>query len=163
MKKGIALLFLLVLLPVSANASAEYVTRGDMLIALWETSGGFPYEANTHFIDIGHDDDCSASAAWAYDEGLIQGVGNDRFAPERFITREEAAALLRRYAAWKDWDVGSLSNLAACNDYEGCSPWAGDALYWAIELRLLDWSDQGLLFPSGPLTQSQLQFALSCF
>ncbi|MCL2843802.1 MAG: S-layer homology domain-containing protein, partial [Oscillospiraceae bacterium] len=34
--------------------------------------------------------------AWAYHEGLVQGIGGDRFAPNALITREQLAAMLVR-------------------------------------------------------------------
>lgn len=35
---------------------------------------------------------------WAYEKGIVQGVGNHIFAPERAVTREEIALILQNYA-----------------------------------------------------------------
>lgn len=36
--------------------------------------------------------------AWAYEKGIVLGVGNHLFAPERAVTREEMALILHNYA-----------------------------------------------------------------
>lgn len=35
---------------------------------------------------------------WAYGKGIVQGIGNGRFAPDRAITRQEMAVILQNYA-----------------------------------------------------------------
>ena len=35
---------------------------------------------------------------WAYKQGIISGIGNGKFAPERMVTREEIALILQNYA-----------------------------------------------------------------
>ena len=90
------------------------------------------------------------------------GTGGLLFTPDRPITREEAAILLRRYAARLGRDV-SFPEIARCNDFEDISPWADNSLYWATGTGLIGWSEGGRLDPQGTLTQAQLDAILTRF
>ena len=122
-----ALLLLTLLLPAAAAAQSP-VTRAQFVAALWTCSGAVPYDANGPFSDVNPNSPGATAVAWAYDLGIVRGTGGTLFVPDRPITREEAAVLLRRYAAHLGRDTFLPSGVAACNDFEGISPWADDLL-----------------------------------
>ena len=105
----------------------------------------------------------ATAVAWAYDLGIVRGTGGTLFVPDRPITREEAAVLLRRYAAHLGRDTFLPSGVAACNDFEGISPWADDSLYWAAGIGLLAWGADGRPEPQGTLSPEELEQALARF
>ena len=149
-----ALLLLTLLVPAAAAVEAP-VTRAQFVSALWTWAGALPAAGAQPFSDVPENAPWEPAVCWAHDQGLIQGTGGLLFTPDRPITREEAAILLRRYAASVGRDV-SFPEIARCNDYEGISPWADDSLYWATGTGLMDWSEGGRLDPQGTLTQAQL-------
>ena len=157
-----ALLLLTLLLPAAAAAQSP-VTRAQFVAALWTCSGAVPYDANGPFSDVNPNSPGATAVAWAYDLGIVRGTGGTLFVPDRPITREEAAVLLRRYAAHLGRDTFLPSGVAACNDFEGISPWADDSLYWACDAGVLPWSPGGRLDPSGTLTQAQTADIFSAF
>ena len=150
-----ALLLLLLLTLPTARAQAAAVTRGSFLNALWEHAGAVPYDATPVFSDVEREDPWATAVGWAAAQGLVQGTGSGRFEPDRPITREEAAVLLRRWAALQGRDTFLPDGVAACNDYADISPWADDSLYWAADTGLLAWSPGGRLDPSGTLTPKE--------
>ena len=160
MRRSLFCLFLcLSLFPFPARADGETVTRGEFLLLVWQSWGGVPYDRTAHpFSDLSSRDDLSQAAGWAYDAGLIYGVGGGLFEPERPITREECAALLRRSDARLGRDTWLPDGAAACNDNDGISPWADDSLYWACITGRLPWLD-GRLAPSAFV---DLETALGC-
>ena len=87
----------------------------------------------------------------------MRGTGGTLFVPDRPITREEAAVLLRRYAVHLGLDTFLPSGVAACNDFEGISPWADDSLYWAAGIGLLAWGADGRPEPQGTLSPEELE------
>ena len=147
-----ALLLLTLLLPAAAAAQSP-VTRVQFVAALWTCSGAVPYDANGPFSDVNPNSPGATAVAWAYDLGIVRGTGGTLFVPDRPITREEAAVLLRRYAVHLGRDTFLPSGVAACNDFEGISPWADDSLYWAAGIGLLAW---GYSLSSGALVSSLL-------
>ena len=102
-----ALLLLTLLLPAAAAAQSP-VTRAQFVAALWTCSGAVPYDANGPFSDVNPNSPGATAVAWAYDLGIVRGTGGTLFVPDRPITREEAAVLLRRYAALSAQRSGRL-------------------------------------------------------
>ena len=141
--------------PDSAITRAEFVT-------IVNRAFGYTRTGEMPFTDVKSSDWYADDVSIAYNVGYIQGTSENTFAPERSITREEAAILLRRYAARLGRDV-SFPEIARCNDYEDISPWADDSLYWATGTGLIDWSEGGRLDPQGTLTQTQLDTILTRF
>lgn len=165
MKRMLAfLLTVLILLSAMPSALAQSaVSRGEFVQALWELWGSVPYEDTFTFSDLPHDTPYTSAVCWAHDLGLVLGVGGGRFAPERPITREEAALFLRRAAAHIGRDTATISNTALCNDYADISPWADDSLYWATESGLIHWAEGGLRAPNGTLTPDEAAAILQRF
>lgn len=157
-----ALLLLTLLLP-SAVAAEPAVSRARFVYALWVGAGALPYRGDAPFTDVPLELEEAPAICWAYDLGVVRGTGGNLFTPQRPITREEAAVLLRRYAACLGRDTFYPEGVAACNEYEGISPWADDSLYWAAGTGLMDWSPTGELDPAGTLTHQQLRTVLSRF
>jgi len=50
------------------------------------------------FTDVPEDSWYGSAVAWAAANGITSGVGGNRFAPDDNVTREQAAAILLRYA-----------------------------------------------------------------
>lgn len=157
-----ALLLLTLLLPAAAAAQSP-VTRAQFVAALWTCSGAVPYDANGPFSDVNPNSPGATAVAWAYDLGIVRGTGGTLFVPDRPITREEAAVLLRRYAAHLGRDTFLPGGAAACNDFEDISPWADDSLYWATAVGLLEWSEGGRLAPQEYVSADELERTLSRF
>ncbi len=167
MRHCAALFFVLLLFSPVVRASGDApVSRAQFAAALWAGLGAIPFDANSSFPDVSPSDENAAAISWLSSEGLIQGTGCGLFSPERPITREEAAVLLRRTARWLEWPPEATftpDGLAGCNDYEGISPWADDSLYWTCTTGLMDWSPGGLLDPQGTLSSASLADILERF
>ena len=69
---------------------------------------------------------------WAADCGLVNGVSATSYAPGKYITREQIAAILYRYAKFKGEDVTCEADMSAYPDTDEISNYAVDAVYWAV-------------------------------
>ena len=54
-------------------------------------------EQTASFVDVQPSDYFASGAAWAQANGLVKGVGDDRFAPDNPISREEMCVLMDRF------------------------------------------------------------------
>lgn len=118
------------------------VSRGEALLLLWQSAGAAPYDKTAHpFTDLMGRDGLAQAAGWAYELGLVKGVGDGLFAPDRPMTREELATLLRRNDALLGRDTWLPDGAAGCNDYADISPWADDSLYWACIMGRMEWKN----------------------
>lgn len=55
---------------------------------------------------------------WAADNDIVYGIGNDMFAPNRSVTREETAAIIYRYLKEEaNEDISSFNDISTVSDY----------------------------------------------
>ncbi len=75
------------------------MTRGMLVTALGRLAGVDvkAYTTNS-FTDVKTDSAFFPYIEWAYKNGVVQGIGNQQFAPDRAITREEIAVIFANYA-----------------------------------------------------------------
>jgi len=69
------------------------------------------YSANS-FTDVSKDKYYTTYIEWAYSKGIVQGIGNQQFAPDRAVTREEIAVIFANYTKATDYKL-PINNDAA--------------------------------------------------
>jgi len=84
-----------------------------------------------------------SSVMSAYGFGAVNGMGNGTFAPEKTITRQEAAVLVSRLAEkcgmTVDYDDTAARNvLSQFGDYRTCGDWAKEGLAFCYANGILD-------------------------
>ena len=93
---------------------------------------------------------------WAADNGIVNGVGGDSFAPNRTITREEFAAIMYRYTKFKNVECDTTADLSAYPDGGEVSSWAKEAMAWAVGEGLISGKPGGLLAPQDTITRAEV-------
>ena len=75
------------------------MTRGMLVTALGRLAGvdAKAYNKNS-FTDVKADSSFRPYIEWAYSKSIVQGIGNNQFAADRAITREEIAVIFANYA-----------------------------------------------------------------
>ena len=77
----------------------QAITRGVLAAALGRLAAiDVNAYKNNSFSDVKADNGYRPYMEWANEKGIIQGKGNNQFAPDQAVTREEAAAILLSYA-----------------------------------------------------------------
>ena len=133
------------------------MTRAMLVTVLWRYAGS-PKGGTNRFTDVASGQWYTEAVAWAAANGVVNGVGNNRFDPEGKITREQMAAILYRYAK-QPQTSGSLSSFP---DASRVSGYATDAMRWTVEQKIIGGSD-GKLDPQGNATRSQVAAILMRF
>lgn len=77
--------------------------------------------------DVGKDKWYSNAIRWATKKGIISGVGEGRFEPEAYVTREQMAAMLYRYTAYRQNQLSS-KKITPFEDAADISPWAVESV-----------------------------------
>ncbi|MBQ4565156.1 MAG: S-layer homology domain-containing protein, partial [Oscillospiraceae bacterium] len=91
--------------------------------------------------------------------GVVNGIGENRFDPEGKITREQLAAILYRYAKVAGEDVSATADLTGFPDADSISPYAAEALSWAVAEGLINGNKEGdvtYLAPLASATRAQV-------
>lgn len=106
------------------------MTRGMLVTVLWRLDGETAPKTATTFTDVDANAYYADAVAWAAESGIVNGIGGNKFDPEGNVTREQIAAILFRYAAFKGVDTAARADLTAFPDAEKTSAYARDALSW---------------------------------
>ena len=170
--RGLTLALVLVLvltLALPAMAAGEEaaegpLTRGEFLQAFFqsiETKEMEPKQA--YYEDVPMSGDLALAVRWAVQQGVVNGYGNGKFGPDDPITREQLAAMIYRYAQTlgKGFQDAWMFQL----DYPDAaeiSPWADEAMHYAVMNSILTGSEEGL-FPKGTLSPDELPAILEQF
>ncbi|MFW5648677.1 MAG: S8 family serine peptidase [Candidatus Alkaliphilus sp. MAG34] len=138
------------------SPNSEPITRG-MLAMLLYVYDGKPESETSSFVDVLPGSYYETAVAWAAENDIIHGCGNGKFEPDKIITREQMAAILYRYAQYKNYDVslGKDTNFLSCNDIEKVSGYAILAMQWACDTGLIQGS-YGNLMPQVNITKEQV-------
>ena len=105
-------------------------TRG-MIVTILYRMEGEPAVTRSAFTDVAPDQWYADAVAWAADHKIVEGYGDNLFGPTDEIRREQAAAILYRYAVYKGYDVRGQADLSGYADAGTISDWAVTAMRWA--------------------------------
>ena len=139
------------------------MTRAMLVTVLWRLDGKTAPKAAATYSDIDAKAYYADAVAWASENGVVNGVGNNKFDPEGKVTREQIAAILFRYTEMKGADTSKRADLNAFPDASKVSSYAKDAMAWANAEGLITGSKEGsltLLDPQGSATRAQVAVIL---
>ena len=131
-------------------------TRAMIPTILHRLEGSPTTAAHSGFTDLGAGEWYSNGVVWSAENNIILGISQDKFAPDANITREELAAMLYRYAAYKGLVTDTTENLSGFVDGDKVSSWALDAMKWAVGAGLIQGKGEGVLDPQGLALRSQI-------
>lgn len=149
---------------VAATAFDPYsaTTRG-MIVTILHRLEGCPAAGTSSFADVAAGQYYTEAVAWAAANGIVVGYDSATFAPNKPISREELAAILYRYAAYKGYDVSARANLSGYTDAARISGYAVDAMAWANAKKLINGVTATTLVPQGSAVRSQVAAILARF
>ncbi len=137
-------------------------TTRAMIVTILHRLEGSPAAGTLTFSDVPAGEYYAAPVAWAAAYGIVTGYSDSIFAPNNPITREQMAAILYRYAQYKNVDVSGKNDMARFDDTDKISPYAKEALSWAVEAKLITGIDSSLE-PAGSATRAQVAAILMRF
>ena len=85
---------------------------------------------------------------------ITAGTGKNRFAPGQTVTREQLITLLYRVIRNTGRGAEDRTELSAFSDADKVSPWAVEAMSWAVRSGILNGINDRLA-PQGDVTRAQ--------
>ena len=143
-------------------------SRAMLVTMLWRQAGEPSVRFDTRFSDVPKDAWYADAVRWAASSGIVGGYDAETFAPADPVTREQLAAILYRLSGLgvggtadgpSDSGTGSRT-LAAFGDAESVSPWARDAVRWAVSRGVLN-GRGGMLCPDQPALRAEVAAVLA--
>lgn len=150
-------------LTVTAFGPNLSTTRGMIVTILWRMENEPAAKHGCPFADVRRGSYYEQAIAWASENGIVTGFDASTFAPDRAITREQLAAILFRFAAYRGMDAVTLrENLSSFQDQAAISVYAVSALNWAVSEGLMQGTGDKLE-PTGSATRAQVAAMLRRF
>jgi hypothetical protein len=145
------------------------MTRAMLVTALWRLNGqpaapGSASEGSggeAAFSDVAPGQWYSDAVAWAASNGITLGYGSGNFGVGAYVTREQIAVFLLRYAKYSGADAGRRADILAFADAEAVSAWAVDAIAWAVDAGLIVGRDGNSLAPQASATRAEVSTILA--
>jgi|GEM_PF-892132 len=140
------------------------LSRAMLITMLYRLAGEPDVTFTPSFDDVSAERWYSEAVAWAVNYRLSAGVGNNLFAPDTEITREQVVTMLYNYAVFRRLNVTvPASNVGAdFLDFGSVSAWAVSAVQWAIHNDLMQ-GYNNMLNPRDTATRAETAALLSRF
>ena len=139
----------------------EATTTRAMIVSILARLENVTSAESAGFADVGAGDWYATAVNWAASAGVVSGTGDGNFSPNAAITREQLAAMLMNYSAWKGEDVSARADLSAYSDQP--STWATETMQWAVAEGLISGVTADQLQPQGNATRAQVAAILQRF
>lgn len=126
-----------------------------ILYRLSDDSGAYSHP----FTDVTEGAWYADAVAWAYEKNVVAGVTDTAFRPNDPITREQAAAILYRYANTTGVDTSARAPLSDFTDADRCAGYALEAMQWVVAEGIISGLPAGdmlALQPKGNATRAQV-------
>ena len=147
----------------NAFAPAVPMSRA-MLVTVLHRLENEPQAGSASFADVADGQWYTGAVRWAAANGIVKGTGGGLFDPSGNVTREQIAVILYQYAKY----CGTVTEADgdAANGYAdsaAVSPWAAEAMGWAVRQGLLTGKPGNLLAPSDSATRAEVALILMRF
>ena len=139
----------------------EATTTRAMIVSILARLENVTSAEDAGFADVSADDWYATAVNWAASAGVVSGTGDGNFSPNAAITREQLAAMLMNYSAWKGEDVSARADLSTYSDQP--STWAEETMSWAVAEGLINGVTADQLQPQGNATRAQVAAILQRF
>lgn len=131
------------------------LTRAELAETLWRLSGQPETEAGDPFPDVGADAPWARAAAWAAESGVVAGLSDGSFAPERTVTRAQLAVMLWRWARVSGLETAAGTGTGTYADWRQVGAWCAPAMSWAVDAGILRGRSGNQLDPNDPVSRAE--------
>ncbi len=149
-------------IPADLFCANDNLSRA-MLAQMLYNLEGKPTVADSPFTDVADGMWYTDAITWAAENKIVGGYGGGLFGPNDSITRQQMAAILYRYAAYKGYDTSARAELSGFSDASKIQSYAVDAMRWASAEKLINGVTATTLSPAGTATCAQMATILMRF
>ena len=132
------------------------LTRAMLVTTLYRMAGSPTVEETAPFTDVEEGAWYAEAVAWAYANGIAQGMTAETFAPNKELTREQMVTFLYRYAKVTGIEIVAFTDYSKYDDAEAVSGYAAVAMSWAIAENIIQGVSGDKLAPRGTATRAQV-------
>ena len=135
-------------------APERAITRGEFVSILGRMAGASASDTATAFGDVPSGAYYAGYVAWAQSKGIVAGVSQGRFEPNRTITREEMAVMLTKFLASQNKSYAA-TGYANFSDGSSIAGWAKDSVDKMSRQGILSGMGNGDFAPKANFSRAQ--------
>lgn len=144
-------------------APNDKLTRAMLVTVLYRVEGEPATSRSIPFADVDMGAYYASAVSWAKQNGIVNGVTENEFAPDDNVTREQIAAIMMRYAVYKGIDTVTLEENLGFEDRGEISEYAVSAMNWAVGSGLINGKSATTLNPKDNATRAEIAAILHRF
>ena len=135
-------------------APERAITRGEFVSILGRMAGASASDTATAFGDVPSGAYYAGYVAWAQSKGIVAGVSQGRFEPNRTITREEMAVMLTKFLASQNKSYAA-TGYANFSDGSSIAGWTKDSVDKMSRQGILSGMGNGDFAPKANFSRAQ--------
>ena len=137
--------------------------RAMLATILYRLAGEPAVSGDLPFTDVAAGTWYTDAVLWAAQNGIVNGLGENAFAPMNTLTREQLVTMLYRYAEAEGYDVSASADLSGYPDAGQVQDYAQPAMAWAVAENIIQGMEDGTLKPAGNASRAQIATILMRF
>jgi len=139
------------------------MTRAMLVTVIYRMANPEISEKTCAFADVPENAWYRDAVAWAASKGIVNGKSETEFAPEEYVTREQMAVILCRFAKANGMDVTEIADISKFSDADDISGFALEAMRWTYKMELINGTSESNLSPKDVSTRAQVAAVLTRF
>ncbi len=136
-------------------------TRVDLVRAIYEKEGSPAVDGTVSFDDVDRRAPYANAVVWAKSNGIVLGHENNTFAPYEYLTKEQFATILFRYAKYKNFDVSARADLSVYEDGATVLEYSVEAVEYGVAMGIVEPASETVLESKGTVIGGQVEDALT--
>lgn len=138
--------------PNTTLTRAQFAT----LMAVYDGADLSAYAGKQIFSDVKANAWYAKTAAWAFENKIMSGTGNNKFSPNTVITREQIALLIKNYVTFKGIFLEKVTPEVRLLDRgtKRASAWAKEAVEYAYKTDYMQLDDATRFNPKNKVTRA---------
>lgn len=138
------------------------MTRAMFVTVISRLSGETVTGYDHTFSDVKSNTWYTDAIAWAAAKGIIQGMGNNLFSPDAYVTREQACVIMANYITYLGLDIADAAPLNF-SDAGQISTWARQSVAVMVEKGIVNGKGNSLFDPQAYATRAEAATILTRF
>lgn len=135
-------------------APDDKITRAELVTLLYRLSGSQESYSASKFNDVKVSDWCMQAISWAEENKIATGVGNSKFSPNEYVSREQTAVFIIRFCEYMGYELKSMEEITF-RDASDFSVWSEASVLKAQKYGIINGFEDGSFAPKETSTRAQ--------
>ena len=131
------------------------MSRAMLATVIWRMEGSPAAGAGNPFADVADGEWYTEAVAWAAANGIVKGVGDNRFVPDEDITRQDMATIIWRYMDMGGWSISAVRQYDTFSDEGDIADYAIQAVTELYSCGIINGKPNNLFDPNGLSTRAE--------